>query len=294
MKRACWPGALIACFSISIAHAELNQQMDKPAVERTKGKPSIATWADGRKAELKVKYTDVVRTTIPFEVTENFCAAGRGKVMDLKLSVYVGVLSWIWTAHPKASKVGKVVQASQRGVTGPLDYYAFVSNGARFVAPDFVESLPPDELSFKNLDWLPGMSDGLKPLMIDTWWAEDMLPNPETGVAENRIISILNGVELQPTTATTSTVASVEGIYRLPLLPPAFVMFGDVVSWILTGEQGPCQINFKPNLALAIADVNELVGEDQSSYETYLWGEDELVDLLQNPISEEDLLNAEK
>ena len=96
------------------------------------------------------------------------------------------------------------------------------------------------------------------------------MPNPETGLMENRTISVLRQVVLKKTAPNTLSVASSILAQSNPL---AFFQ-GDIWAWVMRSTDGFCLISMKTNLTAAAQDIQKYL-QIPADFKPYLFGMDE-------------------
>jgi hypothetical protein len=253
----------------------------EPTMIKVPGQPIEAIWPSGNRAQIKVNRNAPIVVPVVFGLTENFCSAAAGKTFEARLAVKLNRIGWVWTQHSDPKRVGTIVKLRQDFAAPglPLVSPSFGSNVLRFTAPDMAEGLPADELHFTETDWIPGLEDGkMKPFTIDTWMAEAMLPNPETGLNENRIAASIGGVHTEPIDGTSVRISQMDSGSAVKIDSNAFMMVGDVVTWVFRRDSGSCQMSFKPNIGPAMAIVLKYLAGAPDDFAAYKFQEDSLYD----------------
>lgn len=238
-------------FSAVGAFAEEPKIVDEP------GQPIALTFASGNRAELRVARAEPFAVPIEFQVSENSCTTGIGQKFEIKLGIRFELYSWIWTQHSDSNKLDKDVNFRlPDGRERPLTTGMIVSSGSRYIAPEAIEGLPADEISFTDgVKWIPGLEDGVfRKFSIESWNAETMIRNSQTGEVQNRIISGEYGTSFAPDGGGVRGVIehTPGGAFFTNLLNHGFYLLGDVVTWSFrNGPKSTCQISFKPDVTKA-------------------------------------------
>jgi hypothetical protein len=256
-----------------------------PTVTKVDGQVVEAVWPSGNRAQAFYYMPSVVQPPVEFQVTENQCNdAGIGQKFVLNASVAVPTIAWHWVQHSDVNKVGTILTVGE-GQAFPLQDYIFVGSGSAFVDPSLAGGLPPDQLVFDDVKWIPGMADGvLKDFDLDSWNAEAMTGNSQTGGQENRIVSGEIGQKLVKVgDHVMNIVHSANGGFFQRAGGSAFYLLGDVVSWSFLVNGQRCQIAFKPNLVAADAAISKLIAEMIPVWTPYVWGQDALPKVSQSP-----------
>ena len=139
----------------------------------------------------------------------NTCSdAPPPKTARIEIAYRMTELVFLWTAHPTASKIGQEVQFSGGNplFSSPLPLREF--SGLREYLPRVFSGFPFDRIVCDDYRWLPGgtATHGPVALLLPRWDGEFMLPNPETGIDENRIVGGAQDIELSVTLAPTPSV----------------------------------------------------------------------------------------
>lgn len=251
-----------------------------PTIIRIDGQPSTAVYTDGREAEFRVLRGTHFQAPIPFKVSENSCRPGtEGVTFSSTFGMQIDRVAWFWTKHNDPAKVGQMLMQTADGMSNAFFSFAFITQAIKTKYPDLAPSMPANEFSFADLSWLPGMENGLTDFVIESWTAEQMVPNSQTGLNENRIVSGANGVRFKKKDGKTVFFDGAENIYAIEMLEfSAFAMLGDVVNWKLQANGQTCFISSKPNVgALNAAITAEFGNMDISAFQPYLWNSDSLI-----------------
>lgn len=275
-------------------HFAAAQSVDKPTITKEAGKPVVAVWSNGDEAALKFsRGTTIVQVPVPFQVTENLCAPVNGSTFTITMPVRVDQLVWQWTKHHDSTQIGKTVKFKFGPFENDLLRPIFITNGFRFNHADLMLGLPPDSIAFQDLAWLPGFENGtLKPFTISSWMSEGMIPNSQTGLNENRVVSGAYGVHVTPTSPLSGTIDTIDSGHALAAAGDSFVMLGDVVSWIWQNAEGSCQIAMKPNLGPAQAQILQFLNSLRDPFQPYIWNQDTLTGTVETAFIEEELYFA--
>lgn len=281
--------AVVLALAAPFAHAQLTP--DKPTLTRVTGQPVKAVWSNGHEAELKLSRTGIVKVPVDFQVHENMCNGVTGGQFTMTFAVRADRLVWMWTKNSDNAKVGKPVVFKFGPFEDPLVRYSFVTNSYRFKYLDLSHVLPWDEIQFQDLSWLPGFTGGmLTPFTIPTWTSETMARNSQTDLTENRIFAQINDVHITPTGPLSGVIDGFgSGFTMIGSMIESFAYLGDVGSWLWRNDQGPCLINFKPNIGAANAALFQLIAALPEVYDPYLWGQDSVLDTLEPAFIEEEL-----
>lgn len=267
----------LAGFSFALCAETKAIKPPRPQVIMVPGQKLEAVWPSGNRAGLFVARNPATSIPTEIQVTENLCTGKSGARVRMQLGMRADMAQWVWTVHQDPTRVGQVLYYPVNGMQIPLTRNLMLSNGSRYINPSLAEGLPQDLMSFEQVDWLPEMSGGvLKELLIESWSAEKMSLNPETGGLQNRVVSGENGMRLVPTGPLTARMNHPYTGGFFFSTPNAYsYLFGDVMSWTLDVNGHSCQISFKP-LKLGRGKINEYLQGLKLDYQPYIWKEDSL------------------
>ncbi|MBI3296220.1 MAG: hypothetical protein HYZ71_15960 [Deltaproteobacteria bacterium] len=242
------------------------------------GQPVRVVYKDGRVAEWMIGRRPVKQFRTRYQITENTCTGFEGARGEFLLAFQSSAFDLRWKQNGDPKKVGQTVVIRAKGGTtsSPVkDDFTFLTNDQRAAAPLLTKDFPQDGFQAKEFSWLPG--GGAEPpdsLKFVRWDTEAMQTNPETGLMENRTLTIAT----HPKWARTAP-----GFFELRELSAGstsffgsrFLLFvGDIWSIILKDGDRYCQISVKANLAdLQVALVGYL--GVQPTFEPYTFGVDE-------------------
>jgi len=247
----------LVCLSCALAFYACLASAEEPTIINEPGKPIAAVFPSGNRAELRLARAHTFLVPIEFQVTENACTTGIGQKFELKIGMRLDVYSWIWREHKDAAKIDKgVTYKLPDGQIADLTLALFMGNASRYLAAGASAGLPRDEISFSDgVSWIPGLEDGVfRKFTMESWQAEGMIPNPQTGQTQNRIVSGELGIGILPDGGGVRGYLehSDRGAFFLSLNDHGFFLLGDVVTWhFRNGPSSTCQIGFKPNVAKA-------------------------------------------
>lgn len=284
--RSSWLSVFL--FFASPAFAEM------PVVTRTAGQPIKAVWSNGNEAELKFARSTQIKVSVPYQVTENLCNLRSGDFFKMNVPTRVDQVAWFWSKHSDPTKVGQKLGRMFQGQPIELFTFVLVASGIRWTNPDLVLGLEHDEIEFSNLQWLPGLEDGtLKPFTIREWTSENMVPNSQTQINENRVTSGAYNVHVKPLSGLTAEVEGVDSMFKLIEGEQThFIFAGNVVNWQWQNAQGPCSITFKTNLGPAVTALIEFISNLKDPFVPYLAEQDSLLKTIRPQFVKEDLQDA--
>lgn len=276
------------------------QTKPKPTIIQEPGKPVLAVWPSGNKAEMVLARLTPALMPVEFEVTENLCTQSVGHKFTLKVGVRFDLMQWQWSEHTDGERVGKPVMITfpDGMIMMPISVGLFMSGGSRYIDPRLAEGLPDDEIEFQgSVGWLPGMSDGvLRRLEIQSWNSETMARNSQTGAIENRIVSGEIGPRLEPLPGQKLKARLVHddtGGFFSSVFNHGFYLFGDVVSWVFPAQTGNCFIGFKPDIGSANAMLTDYLTKSKFELKPYIMGSDGLAEVVL-PLMRADLEKADE
>lgn len=258
----------------------------EPTIINEPGKPIAAVFPSGNRAELRFARADSFAAPIEFQVTSNDCTTGIGQKLELKLGIRLDVYSWIWIQHTDPEKVNKDVTSQlPNGRPNILSLGVIMSNGSRYIAADASQGLPQDEITFTDgVKWIPGLEDGVfRKFSVNSWNAETMTRNPQTGENQNRISSGEFGLTVSPDGGGVRGIIehSPSGAFFNSFENHGFFLLGDVVTWnFQRGANSSCQIGFKPNVAKAQEAVVAYISTIKFEFKPVLSKQDGMADVV--------------
>jgi hypothetical protein len=238
-----------------------------PTVTTTKGMPVVAKWPDGRQAVVRVNRFDPISVPIELQVTENLCTDTASTGVKMDIAIRLDVLDWFWIAHPDTAKIGTPLKFKR----GSGEYLSYSSNSLEYFYPGVSQGLQADRMKFQDVKWLPGFDDGkLHPLRIETWTAEIMLPNPETGLNENQVFGGAFGIDAAPIGINEFSIVKMDSVFSALKSNP-FPLFGDVIGWQMPQGDGLCQIAFKPELSGIKQMIDAYSAQPRTKWVEFIW-----------------------
>lgn len=273
--------ALVGLFFVALP--VVAQTPSPPTITRAEGQVTTAVWPDGREAQYWVSRGASFPGVIPFKVSENGCKAGaNGAEVSATWHLRLDRLAWVWTKHSDATKLNQVVVAHfPGGMKLPLSNLGFITNNTLHLYPDLgLSPLPRDSYQFSDLSWLPGMETGLSDFTIELWNSEAMIPNSQTGLSENRVVSGGSRIAMAKVAEDRVEMSQAGSIYSLFQGENAFALLGDVVSWKWQAGGQSCWISFKPNLGPIRKAVNDQLASERVEFAPYVLGQDSLTKIV--------------
>lgn len=262
----------------------VSQAVAATQVIKEKGKPIQIIWEDGRKAQISIDQEPNLTIEFPFGLDENTCNEVKKVDCAFKGSIRIDRYRAEWTAHPDATKVGKLIlhKGNNGGIRPFLDFQ-FRSSAERLLGLPSALTMPADEMSCKSYAWLPGVAENTVPQTIDIprWDCEAMSVNPETGLTENRVIG--GAIDLHMS-QNANGVMIIEKVRTL-IGPQPTIFQGDIVAMVHRTSDGYCQQSLKPNFGKLIDAINAYFGNIKDSFVAYPYGMDEFGDSKNSAVS---------
>lgn len=243
-----------------------------------KGDPYQLRFSDGRVATLMINRKPIIRLPMGFQVFDNTCSDAVNNTGRYLLGLKIDQFAVRWTKHPDRAKLGKDVIAKSHAASGGsfgINDISVLTGADKALKPRLAGGIPQDELEGDDFVWLPGApKTAPDSVFLVRWDTEAMRPNPETGLLENRTVSVLQRVSLKKTAPQRMAIATashnISGTLSL--------FQGDMWAWVLQTTDGFCLISLKTNLAAAGQEVLKYFYMP-GTYEPYIFGSDEYSDV---------------
>ncbi|MCB0422162.1 MAG: hypothetical protein KDD61_14280 [Bdellovibrionales bacterium] len=263
---------------IHLQQSESPTNPPKPTLNKEAGKPLTATFPDGRIATLFSSQKEPVNIITQMDSTEVSCSKTQTTSIQYHFEIFNQALSWRWSSHPDPKKIGEILESKnsfssdaswEKMETSPVTWSRIDSKSS----PKAAENLRPDQLELddellKSLKVSPW-----SPWTIGEWAAEAMLPNPETGIEENRVFAGALDLNLTPLQKNIFEISSV-GSYFFTITTDSII--GEVIHWtIATSSARHCHLVFKPNIGQLRKQFDDYSARPFPAATPYLWGQDE-------------------
>ncbi len=288
-----WIAAAACVVSLSSLWAADPPPRNKLILEA--GKTPEVVFVDGRITELYINRREPLVTTMPIKVTDNACTTPSNIACDYRTSLILDDLVMIWKANPDPTKVGKLVMAkfSQGGGQPPIEFPLYQQGLVAFsdhgMMPILSANLPNDIFLCKDFTWLPsGTVAAPDTVNLSRWDVEMMMSNPETGLMENRTISMAMDVTLKKNAEGGLEIGKVKKF----LVSSQSVINATLWALITKNANGDyCPITIQPNSQA----INNAITQYQAlppHYAGYQYGVDEFSNVAKPFFLDENIFNA--
>lgn len=237
------------------------------------GWPWQVNFPDGRIAVVKIVRRPALVVPITFQVAENTCTEKTGDKFKFSTSLLYNFIFVQWLNHPDPKRVGQVVKikSSNSAYSSDLSQFSVITYANKEEAPKIAASLTPHRIEGSDFSWLPkGSSRPPEKLFLSRWDSEYMQTNPETGISENRTVTLALNIHLLKETENKMVFEN-----KKTLANQFSFLFGDIWSWVIKQDQGYCLISLKGSFAEAQAMLTKYFTTPPSTPENYLYGSDE-------------------
>ncbi len=250
-----------------------------------KGKPVDLRFKDGRVAEFMINRRDVLETDLPIKITDNSCTNNSNISCEYRLGLILNDLTMAWVVHPDASKIGKTVTMRYQAPNGappmefPLFQQGLVAFSDRGGTPKLAVPIPNDIFNCKDFSWLPpGNTEAPSSISFARWDAELMFPNPETGLMENRTISMAMDFTMNRNSSGGLEIGTVKKYLASSQVAAAATLWS-LITKDTSGNY--CPITVTPNAVPLGAAIAQYQAAKAPHFVAYIYGDDEYSDVAQ-------------
>lgn len=226
----------------------------------------VMKFTDGREAQVFYQLGSQVVGSIDMRQIENTCEPQRQLVrcqMDFDLRPYK--ISLLWTKHPDATKLNKVVIASTKigesfidqpveGSVNTLSWFFMHTSKAQNHL-----NLRNDRIRCDNFNWLMQTESAPETVFIQSWGAEAMIVNEETKISENLTFLGAKGLTLRKTNDNLYYVENFRLFYPgdVPTNFPTYISAQVVNLTFRSPHHGrTCQVSFEMNAGKIISLIS--------------------------------------